>query len=70
MMPSPSSPAGVVLAGAAALGAYEAGVLHHVVDAVARDVGRARVLDVVSGTSAGAINILLLGTRKRYSRRY
>lgn len=47
---------GVVLAGAAALGAYEAGVLHQVVDAVARDVGAPYLLDVVSGTSAGAIN--------------
>lgn len=47
---------GIVLAGAAALGAYEAGVLHHVLDAVARDVGRERIFDVISGTSAGAIN--------------
>lgn len=53
---SSGSCAGVVLAGAAALGAYEAGVLCHVVDAVARDVGRTRLLEVVSGTSAGAIN--------------
>lgn len=47
---------GIVLAGAAALGAYEAGVLHHVLDRVARDVGRPRIFDIVSGTSAGAIN--------------
>lgn len=50
----------MILAGAAALGAYEAGVLEHVVTAVARDLGRARVLDVVSGTSAGAINATAL----------
>ncbi|MBL9018138.1 MAG: patatin-like phospholipase family protein [Myxococcales bacterium] len=48
--------AGIVLAGAAALGAYEAGVLCHVLGAVARDIGRPRVFDIVSGTSAGAIN--------------
>jgi NTE family protein len=46
----------VVLAGAAALGAYEAGVLDHIAGAVARDVGTPRLFDVVSGTSAGAIN--------------
>ncbi len=47
--------AGIVLAGAAALGAYEAGLLQHVVHEVARDIGRAQPFDVVSGTSAGAI---------------
>jgi NTE family protein len=51
-----SASTGIVLAGAAALGAYEAGVLRHVLDDVARDVGRVRVFDIVSGTSAGAIN--------------
>lgn len=50
----------MILAGAAALGAYEAGVLDHIVTAVAREVGRPRVLDVVSGTSAGAINATAL----------
>lgn len=50
------APAGIVLAGAAALGAYEAGVLRHVLEDVARDIGRTRVFDIVSGTSAGAIN--------------
>lgn len=59
MTPSAS---GIVLAGAAALGAYEAGVLDHVVRAVARDVGRTQLFDVVSGTSAGAINATALAT--------
>lgn len=55
-----TSASGVVLAGAAALGAYEAGVLHHVLHAVARDLGRKRIFEVVSGTSAGAINAAAL----------
>lgn len=59
-MKAPAGPSGVVLAGAAALGAYEVGVLQHVVDAVARELGRPRIFDVVSGTSAGAINAAAL----------
>lgn len=53
---------GIVLAGAAALGAYEAGVLDHVTSAVARDVGRTHLFEVVSGASAGAINAVALAT--------
>jgi NTE family protein len=49
---------GVVLAGAAALGAYEAGVLSYLVEDVARDL---RVMPkVMSGTSAGALNAMAL----------
>ena len=55
MTPAASS-CGLVLAGAAALGAYEAGVLHHIFDGVARDTGRTNLFEVISGTSAGAIN--------------
>jgi NTE family protein len=58
MIPAPAT--GVVLAGAAALGAYEAGVLQHIVDAVARDLERPQLFDIVSGTSAGAINAAAL----------
>ena len=50
---------GLVLAGAAALGAYEAGVLCHLVEGVARDV-RVAMPSVVSGTSAGALNATAL----------
>jgi len=53
---------GVVLAGAAALGAYEAGVLDHVMGAVAREIGRPNLFEVISGTSAGAINAAALAT--------
>lgn len=47
---------GVVLAGAAALGAYEVGVMSHVFEDVARDVGVSTMPAVLSGTSAGGIN--------------
>jgi NTE family protein len=57
----PPPTTGVVLAAAAALGAYEAGVLSHIVDRVAREVGRPQLFDLVSGTSAGAINALAVG---------
>lgn len=50
---------GVVLAGAAALGAYEVGVLSHLVGGVARDVG-IEMPQIVSGTSAGALNAMAL----------
>jgi len=53
------SSTGLVLAGASALGAYEVGVLDYVVDRVARDV-RVAMPDVVTGTSAGAINAMAL----------
>jgi NTE family protein len=46
---------GIVLAGAAALGAYEVGVLDHVITKVLPDSGGA-LPGVFSGTSAGAIN--------------
>ncbi|HVK88046.1 MAG TPA: patatin-like phospholipase family protein [Kofleriaceae bacterium] len=49
---------GLVLAGAAALGAYEAGVLRYVVEKVGPAVGRKQLFDVVSGTSAGALNAM------------
>lgn len=49
-------PLGLVLSGAAALGAYQIGVLDHLVTAVADELGEPLRFDVVSGTSAGAIN--------------
>jgi NTE family protein len=51
---------GVVLAGAAALGAYEVGVLSYVLDEVAHDLGTTAMPDVLAGTSAGAINATAL----------
>lgn len=42
----------VVLSGAAALGAYQLGVLDHLVTAVADAVGEPIRFDILSGTSA------------------
>lgn len=50
---------GVVLAGAAALGAYETGVLAYLVEDLARDLPVA-IPRVMSGTSAGALNAMAL----------
>ncbi len=46
----------IVLAGGAARGAYEVGVLQHVLEDVARDLGHPVRLGVISGTSVGALN--------------
>ncbi len=46
----------LVLAGGAARGAYEVGVVDHVMTEVARDVGHDIRFDVLSGTSVGALN--------------
>jgi NTE family protein len=46
----------LVLAGGAARGAYEVGVVQHVVEEVGRDLGRPVRLDVLCGTSVGALN--------------
>lgn len=47
---------GLVLAGGAARGAYQVGVLEHVVERVADELGREVPMDVFCGTSVGAIN--------------
>lgn len=47
---------GLVLAGASALGAYEVGVMDHVLTEVARDLGISTMPAVLSGTSAGGVN--------------
>jgi len=51
---------GLVLAGGAARGAYEVGVVRHVLEDVARTLGRDVPIDVVCGTSAGSINACML----------
>src|SRR5262249_12266067 len=50
----------LVLAGGAARGAYEVGVVEHLIDEVARDLGRDLPLDLLCGTSVGAINACFL----------
>src|SRR5512135_1139431 len=59
---SPSEPRiGLVLPGGAALGAYEAGVVDYVTDAIARELGGALRFDVLCGTSVGAVGATMLG---------
>lgn len=56
--PSPPNKAKIalVLAGGAARGAYEVGVIQHVLGDVARDLGHDISLDILCGTSVGALN--------------
>jgi len=51
---------GFILAGGAARGAYEVGIVSHVFDRVAKDLGAKIPLDVLCGTSVGAINACAL----------
>ena len=50
----------LVLAGGAARGAYEVGVVAHILEEVSRDLGRDVPLDILCGTSVGAINACML----------
>ena len=50
----------LVLAGGAARGAYEVGVLQHLQEEVARDLGHPLALDILCGTSVGALNVCAL----------
>jgi NTE family protein len=56
----PVSKVGLVLAGGSARAAYEVGVVRYVLEEVARAIGRDIPIDVISGTSAGSINALML----------
>lgn len=61
-MRSRDSRTGLVLSGAAALGAYEAGVVHHIATEVAKSLGKEIRFDIISGTSAGGINAAALAS--------
>ena len=50
----------MVLAGGSARAAYEVGVVRYVLEEVARVLGRPVPIDVLSGTSAGSINVAML----------
>ncbi len=56
----PPARVGLVLAGGAARGAYEVGVVQYILEDVARALGRDVPVDVLSGTSAGSINSVML----------
>ena len=53
---------GLILAGGAARGAYEVGVVLHILHEVAKDIGRPVPIDILCGTSVGAINAGTLAT--------
>ncbi len=57
---SVKGPRGLVLAGGAALGAYEVGVVHYLANEVAHELGRPLQFELFTGTSAGAINTAVL----------
>ena len=52
----------VVLSGGGARGAYEVGVLSYVYDDLARALGRVPPIDILCGTSVGAINACILAS--------
>ena len=63
----------LVLAGGAARGAYEVGVVDYLLHDVAQAIGRDVNLDILCGTSVGAINVVVLAAfadepRKRATR--
>lgn len=58
--PAAANRVAVVLAGGAARGAYEVGVLAYILRNVSRALGRPVPMDIFSGTSVGAINACML----------
>src|SRR5208282_1273412 len=60
--PRPAARIAFVLAGGAARGAYEVGVLSYVFDEVRKAIGRPLPVDILSGTSVGAINACALAS--------
>jgi NTE family protein len=50
----------LILAGGAARGAYEVGVVMHILTEVVKDIGRPVPFDILCGTSVGAINACTL----------
>jgi len=60
---------GLVLSGGGARGAYEAGVLTYVFGELAKKVGRPPRVDIISGTSVGAVNAAYMAsTAEDYGR--
>jgi NTE family protein len=54
--PSVRPKVGIVLAGGGSRGAYEAGILHYIRTDLKRRLGRHVPIDIITGTSVGAIN--------------
>jgi NTE family protein len=55
----------LVLAGGAARGAYEVGVIDYILGDVARQIGATPDIDILCGTSVGAINACVMASRAR-----
>lgn len=55
-VPGPRPKIGFVLSGGGSRGAYEAGIIHYLRTDLARRLGRHVPIDIVTGTSVGAIN--------------
>ncbi|HEY4057883.1 MAG TPA: patatin-like phospholipase family protein [Kofleriaceae bacterium] len=53
---------GIVLSGGGSRGAYEAGIIHYLRTDLAKRLGRHVPIDIVSGTSVGAINAAFLAS--------
>src|SRR5690242_7961715 len=47
---------GIVLSGGGSRGAYEAGIIHYIRTDLAKRMGRHVPIDIITGTSVGAIN--------------
>jgi NTE family protein len=62
---APSPKVGIVLSGGGSRGAYEAGILHYIRTDLARRLGRHVPMDIISGTSVGAINAAFLAATAR-----
>ncbi len=58
--PSTRPRIGLVLSGGGSRGAYEAGIIHYLRTDLARRIGHHAPIDIVSGTSVGAINAAFL----------
>jgi NTE family protein len=58
--PEPPAKVGLVLAGGSARAAYEVGVVQYILEDVARALGRDIPIDIISGSSAGSINAVML----------
>ncbi len=58
--PKPRPKIGFVLSGGGSRGAYEAGIIHYLRTDLARRLGRHVPIDIVTGTSVGAINAAFL----------
>jgi len=58
--PEPTPGVALVLAGGAARGAYQVGVLEHIVERVSDELGYEVPLDILCGTSVGAMNACML----------